>query len=103
MTLADDLRGAMLTAQLDDGQRAALIEAGHELRFAPDEVLFTEGRPADLLWILLEGSVELSRRIANRSVVVATMSNPGQWAGGLTAWGDSEAGYRASGKGVTSG
>jgi signal transduction histidine kinase len=93
----------MLTAQLDDSQRAALIEAGREVHFAPDEALFTEGRPADLLWILLEGSVELSRRIANRSVVVATMSNPGQWAGGLTAWGDAEAGYRASGRGVTPG
>jgi signal transduction histidine kinase len=103
MTLADDLRGAMLTAQLDDTQRAALIAAGRELHFAPDESLFTEGRPADLLWILLEGSVELSRRIANRTVVVATMSNPGQWAGGLTAWGDAEAGYRASGRGVTPG
>ncbi len=103
MSLADDLRAAFLTAELDDGQRAELIDAGHEIRFAPDDELFTEGRQADQLWILLEGEIELSRRVANRSNVVATMSTPGQWAGGLAAWGGADGVYRASGRAVTPG
>jgi signal transduction histidine kinase len=103
MSLADDLRAAFLTAELDDDQRAELIEAGHELHFVPDDELFIEGRRADLLWILLEGTVELTRRSANRTTVVATMSTPGQWAGGLAAWGDVDAVYRASGRALTPG
>ena len=103
MSLEDDLRGAVLTAELDDKQRAQLIEAGEEIHFGTDERLFTEGLRAEFLWILLEGTVELSRRIGNRTMVVATMSTPGQWAGGLAAWGDGDGVYRASGRGVTPG
>jgi signal transduction histidine kinase len=103
MSLLDDLRETSLTAELDDGQRTQLIDAGHEIRFAPDDELFIEGRRADHLWILLEGKVELSRRIANRTMVVATMANPGQWAGGLAAWGDGDGVYRATGRAVTDG
>jgi signal transduction histidine kinase len=103
MSLEDDLRAATLTAELDDGQRAQLIAAGHEVSFTVDEELFTENRRADRLWILLEGRIELSRRISNRSIVVATMATPGQWAGGLAAWGDGDGVYRASGRGVTPG
>ena len=103
MSLEDDLRAAVLTAELDDEQRAQLIEAGHEIHFAVDEDIFTEGVRADHLWILLDGKVELSRRVGNRTMVVATMSTPGQWAGGLAAWGDGDGVYRASGRGVTPG
>jgi signal transduction histidine kinase len=103
VSLADELRSAVLTAELTDEQRDELVTAGRELVFEPNQQLFTEGQPADLLWILLEGSIELSRRMANHPVVVATMSTPGQWAGGIAAWGDADAGYRASGRAVTDG
>ena len=103
MSLEDDLRGATLTAELDDAQRAQLIDVGREVSFAVDEEIFTEGLRADHLWILLAGTVELSRRIANRTLVVATMSTPGQWAGGLAAWGAGDGVYRASGRGVEAG
>jgi signal transduction histidine kinase len=103
MSLDDDLRAAALTAELAAAQRAALISAGREVEFEPDDVVFTEGLRADQLWILLEGQVELSRRIANRTMVVATMSSPGQWAGGLAAWGDGDGVYRATGRGLSHG
>ena len=53
---------------------------------------------ADRLWILLDGQIQLSRRSGHHDVPVATMSTPGQWAGGLTAWAPegADAGYRAS-------
>ena len=81
------------------------MAAGREISFSPGDELFQEGLPADHLWILLEGRVELSRRSANQTIVLATMSTPGQWAGGLTAWGDADeaAGYRATGHAVTDG
>ncbi len=105
MTLADDLRGAFLTSALTDDQLADLMAVGREMPFSPGDELFHEGLPADHLWILLEGRVELSRRSANQTITLATMSTPGQWAGGLTAWGDAggAAGYRATGHAVTDG
>lgn len=101
----DDLRSAFLTAGLTDQQRAELLAAGKETFFKRGDELFREGEPADLLWILLEGQIELVRGSVNERFVLATMSTPGQWAGGLRAWGDasSSAGYRATGIAVTDG
>jgi signal transduction histidine kinase len=105
MTLADELRGIFLTAALTDAQRDEMIAVSQERPFSPGEVLFAEGAPADLLWVLLEGEVELTRQSATESIVMATMSNPGQWAGGLRAWDPDggSAGYRGTGRAKTSG
>jgi signal transduction histidine kinase len=83
---------------LSEAQRSELVAAGEVRRFDIDDELFHEGRSADLLWILLDGRLELTRHIGGRSVVVAEMSTPGQWGGGLTAWGetDGHSVYRAS-------
>jgi signal transduction histidine kinase len=101
----DDLRSAFLTAGLTDQQRDELCAAGKETFFKRGDELFREGEPADLLWILLEGQIELVRGSVNERFVLATMGTPGQWAGGLRAWGDasSSAGYRATGIAVTDG
>jgi signal transduction histidine kinase len=105
MTVADDLRDAFLTSSLDVDQLAELVGAGAECTFEPGEELFVEGRPADLLWILLDGRIELSRHIGGQAVVVAMMQEPGQWAGGLSAWGapDDHAVFRGTGTAVTPG
>jgi len=105
VSVADDLRAAFLTRSLTEEQRAELIAVGEERAFSPDDELFEEGKPADLLWILLEGGIELTRRIGHENAVVATMTTPGQWAGGLEAWeGPGEHSvYRASGRAVTAG
>ena len=65
MTLADDLprlRRRSSPAGSTDEQLAELIDAGQEVAFAAGDELFREGEPADYLWILLEGSIELYRR-----------------------------------------
>ncbi len=105
MTLTDDLRGAPLTSALTHGQLAELVAAGREVTFAGGELLFKEGRPAEDLWVLLEGQIELSRQIGGQTIVMMTMSTAGQWAGGLAAWGDpdSPAGYRATGVALSGG
>jgi signal transduction histidine kinase len=103
MSVEDDLRQAFLTSSLTDEQLAELIEAGRTQIFAPEDVLFREGRPALQLWILLDGEIQLTRRIGEQTVALATMTQPGQWAGGLSAWGapDEQAVFRASGTAVT--
>jgi signal transduction histidine kinase len=103
--VVDDLRSAFLTAGLTDEQRGELFAAGKETFFKRGDELFREGEPADLLWILLEGQIELVRGSVNERFVLATMGTPGQWAGGLRAWGDASnsAGYRATGIAVTDG
>ncbi|MEP7201580.1 MAG: ATP-binding protein [Ilumatobacteraceae bacterium] len=103
--LGDDLRSAFLTSGLSDDQLSELLAVGTERPFTLGEELFREGEPADLLWILLEGHIELVRGSVNERFVLATMSTPGQWAGGLRAWGDasSSAGYRATGIAATDG
>ncbi len=103
MSLATELRTAFLTAGLSDTQRGQLIRAGDEVSFDPDDELFTEGQRADRLWILLEGQIRLQRRIAGRTVVMATMTSPGQWAGGFAAWGGDDGVYRATGHALTAG
>jgi signal transduction histidine kinase len=99
VTLNEALRAAPLTSALTDEQMAQLVLAGEEITFAEGDLLFTEGRPADHLWILLDGQIELTRLIGGQRIVMATMGTPGQWAGGLTAWGspDAASGYRATG------
>jgi signal transduction histidine kinase len=105
VSIVDELRGAFLTQSLTTDQLDELIAAGEVRSFAADEELFDEGRTADLLWILLAGEIELSRRIGNHPTVVASMTLPGQWAGGLSAWGadDGYGVYRASARALTDG
>ena len=105
MTLAEELRATFLTGGLTDDQLAELIAVGTTVAFEPDDELFHEGEPADYLWILLEGSIGLYRLAISETSHLMTMTTPGQWAGGLRAWGDASAasGYRASGAGASAG
>ena len=103
MSLSDELREAFLTGGLTEDQRTELIAASDEINFAAGTQLFQEGRPADVLWILLEGQIELTRTIGGQTRVMTTMTTPGQWAGGLAAWGGVDGVYRASGRAVTPG
>ncbi|MGZ4807183.1 MAG: Crp/Fnr family transcriptional regulator, partial [Ilumatobacteraceae bacterium] len=100
--LADELGATFLTGGLSADQRAEFAAAGEEIAFEADTELFREGEPADHLWVLLEGSVLLTRQSGSETIVLTTMSTPGQWAGGLRAWGDAggSAGYRATGRSV---
>ncbi len=54
------------------------------------EELFHEGRPADELWMLLDGEIELTRQVGHETTTLMRMTEPGQWAGGHAAWGGDE-------------
>ena len=93
----DDLRALPLLDGFTDAQVAELAASGVELTFAAGEHLFDEGRPADDWWVLLEGRIDLVRRIGHEEAVMASMTVPGQWAGGFRAW-DEHGVYMGSGR-----
>ena len=84
--LYDELRALPLLDGFTDAQVAALATSGEEVSFETGERLFDEGRPADDWWVLLDGRIDLVRRIGHEEAVMATMEVPGQWAGGFRAW-----------------
>ncbi len=100
--LYDDLRGLALFDGFSDEQVAELAADGEELAFEEGERLFDEGRPADHWWLLLDGDIDLVRRIGHEETVLATMQVPGQWAGGFRAW-DEHGVYMGSGRAARAG
>ena len=99
---AEELAHIALFDGLTPDQRGRLWDAGTEWAFAPGDVPFHEGRPADFWWVLLEGSLTLSRRVGHQETELGVMSNPGQWAGGFQAW-DAHGVYMATARGVLPG
>jgi signal transduction histidine kinase len=98
----EELRGIELFTGLTDDQLADLATGGDEVPFEPGDVVFTEGEHADEWWVLLEGSLDLVRKVGREDVVVARMDVPGRWAGGFRAWDDNGI-YLATGRGATPG
>ena len=99
---ADELRAISLFAALDDDQLAELAESGTEVRIEPGVDLFHEGEQADFWWVLIDGAIDLLRRIGPEDTVVGRMDVPGRWAGGFRAW-DEQGVYLATGRGATAG
>jgi len=81
-----ELRRLGLFDGLDDTQLGDLLSAATEQATRRGELLFTEGRPADDWWVLLEGTVALIRQVGTEESVLGYMTEPGQWAGGFAAW-----------------
>jgi signal transduction histidine kinase len=98
----DDLRPLSIFDGLSDAQLEQLIAGSDDVRIEPGVELFHEGDHADAWWVLLDGSIELSRRVGREDVVVARMDEAGRWAGGFRAW-DNEGVYLATGRGMIDG
>jgi signal transduction histidine kinase len=98
----DDLRPLPIFDGLTGGQLAELLEGGTEVRIEPGVELFREGEHADFWWVLVDGAIDLVRRVGREDTVVARMDVPGRWAGGFRAW-DEHGVYLATGRGVTAG
>jgi signal transduction histidine kinase len=97
-----ELRAIALFDGLSDDQVTELAGVGVEHAFGIGEELFHEGAPADVWWVLLDGSITLHRRLGNEENQLGVMSTPGQWAGGFAAWDDYGI-YHASGRGADPG
>ena len=86
--LADELRALAILDGFTDEQVAELAAAGEEVTYEPGDRMFDEGRPAEHWWVMLGGRIDVVRRVGNEEVVMVTIQNPGQWAGGFRAWDD---------------
>ena len=71
MTLHDALRRVTLTDALTDEQLDDFTSIGVTREFSPGEELFREGRPADQLWILLDGEIELTQQLGHDAVLLS--------------------------------
>jgi signal transduction histidine kinase len=98
----DELHALALFDGLTDEQLAELVEGSAVVSVQPGMELFREGEHADSWWVLLDGVIDLVRRIGPEETVVAKMDQPGQWAGGFRAW-DDQGVYLATGRGVVTG
>jgi signal transduction histidine kinase len=97
-----DLRGLFLFDGVSDEQLRELLAAGDEVGFDEGDVLFRQGDPADFWWVLIEGRVDILRRVGREETVALVMDRPGRWAGGFRAWDDSST-YLATGRATSAG
>lgn len=98
----DDLRSITMFETLTRAQLEQLVEGGTEVRVEPGVDLFHEGEHADFWWVLVDGAVDLVRRVGHEETLVGRLDTPGRWAGGFRAW-DEEGVYLATGRGSASG
>jgi signal transduction histidine kinase len=94
---ASDLRSLALFEKVTEDELAALVALGGEVVFRSGDELWVQGGPAECWWVLIEGRIDLVRLAGHEETLVGTMAQPGQWAGGFTAW-DEHAVYLANGR-----
>jgi signal transduction histidine kinase len=81
----DELRTVFLFEKLTDDQLEWLCREGHVELF-PAGPVFTEGDPATCFYVLLEGTLVMSRRVGADDVEVTRSSNPGVYGGAFRAY-----------------
>jgi len=81
----DELRTLFLFQKLTDEQLTWLCERGHVELIGPGPI-YAEGSPATGLYVLLEGTVVMSRRVGTDDVEVGRTSQRGVYSGAFTAY-----------------
>jgi signal transduction histidine kinase len=81
----EELRTLFLFESLDDDKLEWLSRHGRVEYFAAGPIL-TEGDPATCFYVLLEGTVSMSRRVQRDEVEVSRTSQPGVYAGATQAY-----------------
>jgi signal transduction histidine kinase len=81
----DELRTLFLFEKLTDAQLQWLCERGH-VELIPAGPVFTEGDPATCFYILLEGTLVMSRRVGGDDLETGRSSQRGVYAGAWQAY-----------------
>ncbi|MCG7210104.1 ATP-binding protein [Streptomyces arenae] len=81
-----ELRSLFLFESLNDAQLELLAECGRVEQRAAGSVVFAEGEPATCFFVLLEGSVALSRRVRGDDVEVLRADHRGVYGGANQAY-----------------
>jgi signal transduction histidine kinase len=82
---ADELRSLFLFEGLTSEQLAWLCREGHVEQHQPG-LVFAEGEPAECCYVLLDGTLVLSRKVGGDDVEVVRSSQRGVYAGGFQAF-----------------
>ena len=82
---ADELRTLFLFEKLSGEQLQWLCERGHVELIEPGPV-YAEGAPATCFYVMLEGTVVMSRRVGTDDIEVGRTSNRGVYSGAFTAY-----------------
>jgi signal transduction histidine kinase len=83
--IPEELRTLFLFEKLTDDQLRWLCQHGHVEEFEAGPV-FTEGAPATCFYVLLDGSLVLSRRVGDDDVEINRTSYRGAYAGAMTSY-----------------
>ena len=102
MITTSDLRSLALFEKVTEQELQDLLARGGEVVFDAGDELWVQGGPAECWWVVLEGRIDLVRLAGHEETRVGAMAQPGQWAGGFTAW-DEHAVYLANGRAATDG
>ena len=102
MITPGELHSLALFEKVSEHELRDLIALGDEVMFAAGEVLWTQNRPADCWWLLLEGRIDLVRAVGHEETLLGALDVPGRWAGGFRAW-DEQGVYLATGRASTPG
>lgn len=80
---------ATLTETAQSRLQASLFEVpgSRHLRLEPGEVLIQEGDSADLVYVLLQGSLQVARSVDDSTAVLALIDEPGALVGEMVALG----------------
>ena len=81
MTMVEMLRPLYLFAAFTDDQLAWVAAAGQVVMLDPGAPIITEGAAADAFYVLLEGTIRLTKRVGRGEADVGTTSQPGAWLG----------------------
>lgn len=84
--LKEELRGCFLFEKLTDEQLDWLVEHGTVGTYEPGVNVLRQGEPAELFVVLLEGEIQLVKRLDGSDVVMTTASQPGAYAGATRAF-----------------
>ncbi len=78
--MLDALRQVSLFAELTDKQLQWLSEHGRKLSLVPGEYIALEGEPLEKFYVLIEGEIELTKKVGNAERRVMTIG-PGTYTG----------------------
>ena len=80
-TLSETLRPLYLFGTFTDEQLAWVATAGEVVTAGAGTPIITEGAPADAFYVLLDGTIRLTKRVGRAEADVGTSSQPGAWFG----------------------
>jgi signal transduction histidine kinase len=84
--LEQELRDCFLFQSLTDEQLDWLVQHGTVEAHDPGVDVYRQGAPAEYFYVLLEGEIQLVRRLDGTDVVLTTADQPGSYAGATRAF-----------------